>query len=227
MAIVFDSDDGDGIDYLDKSSPTIDDFPLTFACWVKPEAINDWDGCITLGTSGSAYHFISLSLHSGGKVRALTRASGGTAYGASTASYSAGTWQHVAGVFRNSDSRIAYLDGVAGTESTLSRPASGMDSLILGQWASGASSRPLDGSLAECAIWNVTLTAGEILSLSKGVTATTIRPASLVSYYPLVRDYIDVMGANEISPNNTVVYDPHPRIMEEAPTTFRPAWGGI
>ena len=226
MAIVFDSDDGDGIDYLDKSSPTIDDFPLTFACWVKPEAINDWDGCITLGTSGSAYHYITLTLRSNNKVVAKVRGAGGSSESVSVANYTAGNWQHIAGVFSGSASRYVYLDGVSGAEQRTNRPASGMDILTIGEWG-GTASYPLDGSLAECAIWNVALAAGEILSLSKGVTATTIRPASLVSYYPLVRDYIDVMGANAISPNNTVVYDPHPRIMEEAPTTFRPAWGGI
>tara|TARA_R110002020_G_scaffold15801_6_gene56404 strand:- start:1978 stop:2658 length:681 start_codon:yes stop_codon:yes gene_type:complete len=226
MAIVFDSDDGDGIDYLDKSSPTIDDFPLTFACWVKPESINDWDGMINLGTSGSAYHYIAISLRSNSYAVALVRGAGGASQSVSGSSYTAGDWQHVAGVFSGSASRIVYLDGVAGAEQTTNRPASGMDRLILGEW-SGTQSRPLDGSLAECAIWNVALTAGEILSLSKGVAATAIRPASLVSYYPLVRDYIDVMGANAISPNNTVVYGSHPRIMEEAPPTFRPSWGGL
>ena len=226
MAIVFDSDDGDGADLLEKDSPTIDDFPLTFACWVKPEAINDYDGLISLGTKGSAYHHIDLSLRSSGYAVATVRGAGGASQSISGSSYTAGDWQHVAGTFRNSASRIVYLDGVAGAEETTNRPASGMDSLVIGDWAS-THNYPLDGSIAECAIWNDTLTAGEILSLSKGVTATTIRPASLVSYYPLVRDYIDVMGANAVSPNNTVVYGTHTRIMEEAPPTFRPAWGGI
>jgi len=41
------------------------------------------------------------------------------------------------------------------------------------------------GSMAEVGIWNVVLTAGEILALAKGCRTASVRPASLVGYWPI------------------------------------------
>ena len=225
MAIVFDSSDSDGTDYFENTSPSITDYPVTFACWVNPDSTSDWDGCIALGKSGVAQHFIGLSLKTDASVRALSRGASG-ASDSSVSSYTAGNWQHIAGVWRNDSSRIAYLDGTAGTENTVTRQPSGIDRLVMGEWA-GTQGRPLDGLLAESAIWNATLTPTEIEILADGHTPLSVRPESLVSYYPLVRNYIDVMGSNAVTPNNTVVYGNHPRIIEDVPQSCRSAWGGI
>ncbi|QDP48630.1 MAG: putative concanavalin A-like lectin/glucanases superfamily protein [Prokaryotic dsDNA virus sp.] len=225
MAIVFDSSDADGSDYYEKSSPSITDYPITMACWVKPDSISDWDGLIAIGKSGVANHFIGLSLKTDATVRALSRAAGG-AKDSGVGSYTAGNWHHAAGVWASDSSRIAYLDGTAGTEETTARQPSGINRLVIGEWA-GNQGRPLDGFIAEVAIWNVALTASEIAILADGFTANQVRPHSLISYYPMVRDYIDVMGNNLVTPNNTVVYGDHTRIIEDTSMPIRGAWGGI
>ena len=226
MAILFDSGDGDGVDYLDNNSPSITDFPVTFSCWVKPDSTSDQGACITLGTNGSNHHYISLLTYSGSNIRAQTRGAGGAAYATGPSSYSAGTWQHIAGVFRNSASRIAYLDGVAGTENTTNRNASGMDRIVIGELA-GPTSKSYDGSLADCAIWDVALSAEDVSALALGFNPSLIQPSNLVSYYPFVREYIDQYGNNELTPNNTVNYSEHAAVQDGASPTTRSAWGGI
>lgn len=224
MSIKFDSGDHDGADYLEKSSPTVTGYPVTFACWVKPDSVSDWDGCISIAQSSVNNQHISLTLRSNGSVRAETRAvSFANSVGGN---YSAGVWQHVAGVFATSSSRLAYLDGVAGTENTTDLTPSGVDMLRIGQSASTAA-RPMDGLLAECAIWNVALSADDISQLYDGYTAINIKPESLVSYYPLVRDYQEHMGNNSVTPNNTVVYDDHPPVFDNVPSPVVGAWGGL
>ena len=224
MSIHFDSSDGDGVDYLQSSTPSVTAVPITFSSWVYPDAINDWDACIGVADSTVNNQYFSLTLRNNGTVRAETRA---TSFANSVGpSYTAGEWQHVAAVFASTSSRLAYRNGVAGTENTTDLTPSGINMLRIGQHASTAA-RPLDGLIAEVAMWNVALTAGEISQLADGFTALSVRPESLVSYYPLVRDYIDVMGTHALTPNNTVIYDVHPRIIEDAPMISRSAWGGI
>jgi len=151
----------------------------------------------------------------------------GQSLASSASDYSARVWQHVAGVCASTVSRQAFLDGVGGTVNTASRTPSSVDRIRIGEWTS-TWSRPFDGEIAECAIWNVALSAGEIAAMSNGLSPILIRPESLVSYYPLVRDYIDHVGGNTVSPNNTVVWaNEHPISVEAAPQTIRSTWGGI
>jgi hypothetical protein len=225
MSIHFDSGDADGVDYFEKSSPTITAMPFTFACWVKPDSIGDHDGLVVLGISGSAYDHHALNLRSSALLEAAIRDQSSGYDNSYISPYDTG-WNHCVGVFASTTSLTAYLNGVAGTEKTDVTSASGMNELRMGQYA-GSWSRPLDGLLAEVGIWNVALTAGEISQLADGYTALSVRPESLESYYPMVRDYNDVMGNNTITPNNTVIYDVHPRIIEDVPTSYRSAWGGI
>jgi len=225
MSIHFDSGDGDGVDYFQKSSPTITAMPFTFSCWVKPDSISDHDGLVVLGVSGSAYDHHALNLRNSAQLEVAIRDQASGYDNSTVSSYTTG-WNHCAGVFASTTSLQAFLNGVAGTEETDVTSASGMNELRIGLYV-GTWGRALDGLLAEVAIWDVALTAGEISQLSDGYTALGVRPESLESYYPMVRDYNDVMGNNAMTPNNTVIYDVHPRIIEDVPTTHRSAWGGI
>jgi len=228
MAIVFDSTDGDGADYLANESPIISltSAPLTLACWVNPNSITAHDACITIGSS-SANQLFALNLRANKKVTMEVRDSSGGSWASSTGLYRASAWQHVAGVCTSTVSRQAFLDGVGGTVNTTSRTPSSVDRIRIGEWSS-TWSRPFDGMIAECAIWNVALSDGDIQAMASGLTPTLIRPDSLVSYYPLVRNYIDEFGVQEVTPNNTVVWaNEHPIAVEDAPSTHRSAWGGI
>jgi hypothetical protein len=55
----------------------------------------------------------------------------------------------------------------------------------LGQRIDGTIPIAAGGALSDVAIWNVILTAREMLELSLGRRAGTIRPESIVSYWPL------------------------------------------
>lgn len=58
----------------------------------------------------------------------------------------------------------------------------------------------LDGKLAELGLWTgITLTDGEVLSLSKGISVHQIRPQSLSFYAPLLRNLQDIRGGRTIT----------------------------
>ncbi len=60
-------------------------------------------------------------------------------------------------------------------------------------------------------MWQATLTAAEIASLSKGMTCDKIRPQSLVYYTPLIRDIQDLARGMTLTNTNSTVAN-HPRV---------------
>lgn len=142
-----------------------------------------------------------------------------------TGAWSPNQWHHAAGVEASSTSHTAYLDGVAATTNTTSRAPSGADRISIGKPAesSPASSEYFTGDIAEVGIWDVDLTAAEILSLSKGVTPPNIRPGNLVFYAPLVRDDSagrDLVGGLSLTYTGTSA-SAHPRVFRKNPRMRR------
>jgi len=226
MAVDFDPTSGAGVDYLYKSSPTVTAVPLTFSCWFNSDSDRETNYLVALGDSSAANQYFAL-WQSRDSLRATTRAV--SAANSSTTTVAASTWHHGAGVFATTSSRTVYLDGVAGSTNTATKTPSGVDVLRIGSTgtSSPATNNATKGLLAEVAIWNVALTAAEIATLAEGFLPTFIRPASLISYYPLTRDYADRLGNNSVTESQTVTFAEHTRIIEGAGNTHRSAWGGI
>ena len=100
-----------------------------------------------------------------------------------------GKWHHIAGIFKSTASRTVYADGVAGTENT----ALDTNTFNPDRWAVGGSLRStpalmFTGLLAHAARWSAELTPTEIAQLAKGKHPASVRPESLVMYWPLSGD---------------------------------------
>ena len=68
------------------------------------------------------------------------------------------------------------------------------------------------GYVAEAAAWNIDLTNDEFRSLGRGIKPTSIRPQNLISYFPGIRNSIDVVeGINFTSVNSPSPIDDHSR----------------
>jgi len=215
--------------------------PLTLACWVYPSAVANINTYLSLCYTGGAGAFLDgfniRNVASSGLVRAEvgdgTNTSGGNAGAVTT-----GAWNHVAGVFTSSTSRTPYLNGAVGTENTTSRtPSAAADKTVIGirYFQNNAKdSAANESQIAEATIWNVALTAAEILQLAAGYSPLFVRPASLMAYYPLVRgdasgDEPDVWRGLKMVEQGTVVVQSHPRVFYPAPRLFSkyiPAAGG-
>jgi hypothetical protein len=124
-------------------------------------------------------------------------------------------WYHVCTTYKfvtdgTSEIRL-YVNGLqeASSTSAVGPINQGTVNTELGR-RSGANFYPLEGNLAECAIYNTTLTAGEVKALAQGMSPDKVSPQGLVLYAPLVRDLIDLKG-NTLTNNGTTVAD-NPRI---------------
>jgi hypothetical protein len=141
--------------------------------------------------------------------------SGGVGRTAKTVNtYSLNTWQHVCGVAASATDRKVYLNGDTsnkGTSTDSSVPNS-LNRVTLGAWFGSAVGDRVVGGIAECALWNVALTEGEVVSLSTGMAASRIRPQSLVFYFPGIREVIDLKNSSAITSVGTPGVIAHPRI---------------
>jgi hypothetical protein len=136
----------------------------------------------------------------------------GTGIASSSAgSIAANTWASGVGQFNTTTNRLAYLNAVAGTTSTAERIVT-FNQLQIGADTSTTRNIPYNGDLADVAVWDVALTDAEIVSLAKGFKPYRIRPQSLRTYVPLIRNLQDVRGVVSLTANNGPTVADHPRV---------------
>jgi hypothetical protein len=202
--------------YLENGAAVLTDYPVTIAAWVRPATIGVAQTPVALSQSGGTARCL-LQISSGDNFTAFNAATGGGASGfsSSTGTVSANTWHHGAAVFTSATSRTAYLDGVAGTPETTNVAIAGLNRTTIGARYNTTIGAYMNGDVAEAAIWNVALTAGEIASLADGLAPIAVRPDSLVAYWPLIgraSPEYDVVGGFAMTLTNTPTTGAHPRI---------------
>lgn len=186
--------------------------PFTFACWLKATNLNANQNPFSIGTTNATSRYEIFVLTTG----ALNiGAPGGTGAGINAnapSSITAGTSNHVAGVFSQTNLRQCFLNGAGGTATTASTTLSDVTQVVVGARYNNGFGAFFVGSVAEVGIWDVALTAAEIASLAKGVTCDKVRPQNLRFYAPLIRDLQDVRGGLTITNTNTATVTNHPRV---------------
>jgi hypothetical protein len=202
-------------DYVEAASAVVTTAPVTLAGWFNSDSATANQTIVSITNAAGQERFVlqAAGAVTGDPVRASTVAGNISSFADSATGYSANTWHHAAGVFASSTSRIAYIDGVAGTTETTSRTPGTMNATRIGVTVGGGSRTGyMNGRLAEIAIWNVALNADEIAALAKGYRPSLIRPASLRLYVPLVREVGDYSRAVTLTTSGTTVADHTRRI---------------
>lgn len=200
--------------------------PFTMACWFNVANVTATHNLIGMTSGGGQYHTMLAEGTAGGDpVQVISQDGSGEAI-ATTAAFSANVWSHAAGVWSATNSRTAYLNGTVGTTQTSTRtPSLTSPRTTIGAYNDGTTRfGPVNGSIAEAAIWNVALDAAEIASLAAGVSPLLVRPASLRAYWPLVGRYspeLDLRGNFPLTINGTMTAAAHCRVFypaEQDPT---------
>lgn len=167
---------------------------------------------------------------------ALDDFSGGIAK--TTATYTASTWRHAAGVFASTASRSVYLDGGNKVTNTDTRNPSSLDNMTIGAVLGPSATFYHGGRIAEVAIWSAALTDDEIAALYNsgiGLSPTMVRPDALVAYYPLLQTDGDAdwWGQNALTAVASPTYADHVPVIypsgvhsvTKGPvSTFQAAW---
>jgi len=236
MSISFDGSN----DSLYNENAVLTTAPITLVGWFNLGSSYDSDGVndavIAITDYDSDNDKFSLEVRQTDyKIRATARA-GSDVFSSSETTVSAGTWYHGAAVFSNNSSRVVYLDGSSGTSSTGSSTpnSSNLSHVTIGARRNGASGdMHFKGDIAECAIWNVALTQGEITSLSNGASPLFVRPGSLKGYWPLggphvsssastLTAYKDIIGGYNMSANGSPTFSQTPPVFNSSAGIFYP-----
>lgn len=199
--------------YLSYAGAITGTAPFTMACWFNSTTMGTVKTLMSANTAGSANQVHWLRTSAGNKIEAFSRTTTADS-GVSTGTYSSGVWAHAAGVYAATNSRTAYLDGVAGSTGTVNKVTAGIDTFYIGRYSS--TTQYMNGSIAEAGVWNVALTAAEVAMLAKGYSPLFVRPASLVAYWPLVgrcSPEIDFAGGFNLTLNNSPPQAAHCRII--------------
>jgi len=192
-------------------------YAMTMSAWVNPRTFNlGVYRHILLLRSGSASggNYSGFWIYSS-DIRAYDDANGAQGY--ATATITSNTWQHIAFTKTSSSNRVIYVSGtpIQTNTATLSNGSTRTNIVINTNSGTGsAGSYPYDGAIAEVALWNVTLSSGELSSLANGISPLRVRPANLIFYAPLYdtgATSINMVG-QVLGQTNPIAAVAHPRI---------------
>ena len=197
----------------------IDVTPATLAVWFNADNVTSDYTILWLGANNSDVKYLALKImgaQGGDPVRAET-AYGEVRSADTSAGYTASAWHHGCAVFAAANDRRVYLDGGNKGTSALDRSiGTDLDRVAI---AAHEGSTPVyfDGTLAEAAVWNVTLTDAEVAILALGYSPLFVRSQSLLFYVPLIRDTDnDIVGGLHLTAGGTPTVSAHPPIIYPA-----------
>ena len=164
--------------------------PITVAAWVRPDTLVVGGGIFTTNKTDATHRGMWMSCSdASGHLEVSFGDNTGTASTdrrskVTTATLATGTWNHVAVCVRAATDMDAYINAVEGGSYSGTGGNMAYNTGVAGRI--GMQGGVLfDGRIAEVGIWTVTLSAAEVLALSKGVSPRRIRPDSLIGYWPL------------------------------------------
>ena len=175
--------------FLRLGSAPITAPPFTCAAWVYLTANVLSGDILFIGQSSGATNTNTFRLLAGSTAVAL--ANGGVA---TSAALPLNTWTHVAGVWASSTSRSVYVNGTGKVTNTTSATPGSIDRTSIGKRDNAANDGGLAGNFAEWGLWNAALDDAEIAALGAGIPPINVRPQSLISYLPMIRDTQDLKG---------------------------------
>lgn len=212
----------DGSTESAEGTPPLNAPSLTMCCWGKSDSATAAQYAMSIDLEAANTDRFSLQWRgdlAGDPIGGEAYDDPTVARAESTAGFTTGTWQH--GCYTDlsgGSSRAAFRDGAnKGTNTTNSTPDSPDNFQIGAAMVAGTPAAFFDGSLAECGLWNIVLNDSEIAALGKGFAPPCVRRASLVAYYPMVRDATSLKDrfgatADNLTLTGGTVSD-HPRIL--------------
>jgi hypothetical protein len=103
-----------------------------------------------------------------------------------TAVATSGVWYHACCTYDSTNGLKTYLNGVSdGTAAANGALQTGSNPFMIGYDSNFSPARDFNGSLADAAHWSAALSTSEVVALAAGARPSTIRPLSLLGWWPL------------------------------------------
>lgn len=216
-------DDG-GSQYLISGAQSIivdnTDLPVTMACWFKSDSLTVTQALMNVIDYSSNHYLVLYAAGSvDDKIWAVQYDGVNSGQAKSSTTYSANTWHHACGVFKNQANRSVYIDGGSKVTNTTNCPnQADMDRFAIGGLVyngGGSTVFFVSGAVAEAAIWKAELSDSEVAAIAHGFSPLMVKPESLEVYWPLIRDTdIDIVGGYDLTDHNGPTVSGHmPKLM--------------
>ncbi|MHC4181776.1 MAG: LamG domain-containing protein [Planctomycetota bacterium] len=224
MARNFEKDSSEGLLYTINNGMTFSN-GFSLSVWINPESVDTTNKrIIYIATGGTLICQVQLDNGTAGEAQANFKGDDDSnCFRETTAGAigSNGTWEHFVCThdgsrtstnlrFYSDGSETGYTTDVDGTGTT--RDAAASDTIAVG-YNNVGSAQYYDGLLAELAIWDKVISAGEIAALSKGLSPKIFAPNF---HIPLIRDTHELFQASSVSETGTTV-SPHPPVIYPNP----------
>ena len=173
-------------DKLSVAVAVVSGYPWTFAGWGNIDNATT-SGCIVAvgdtAAGSNAWQLYFAGEDAGDPIRVQSRAASVNQFSTTTTGFTAGAWTYLTGVGASSTSRTVYINGGSSGSNTNSSVPASLDKTSIGVRGMSTDSNFLNGRIADCTIWNVGLTAAEVLMLANGMHPHAMRRTSLVGYW--------------------------------------------
>jgi hypothetical protein len=200
--------------YFSRASAVVSGPPFTIqAWWYMTGWAADFQLVCQIGRSSSTDHRHNIAVGDAAEplVTCYSRSTGSDRSAITISASDHNKWNHHLGVWRASNNRQVYFNGVAGTADTTSINPTSLNATSIGIQTNGSNEPASAMRIAEVAIWDIDLGADDIAALAKGFSPLLVRPDRLVEYMPLVRSDWSKSGA--FSATGTPGVQDHPRII--------------
>jgi hypothetical protein len=191
--------------------------PFSMSCWANSNSATANQMAFSVGdASGSHYYGVEFRGGNGGDPVRAKEYNGSTTATAGTQGYSTGVWHNVVAIFVAADDRQCYMDGYyEGNVASVTTNAP--DAVAIGVSGDNTPFGYFDGSVAECAIWNIEIDATDVAMLGAGYSPLFVRPEALVFYAPAVRGNVDRIGGLALTESNSPTVSAHIPIIYKPP----------
>jgi len=171
----------DQIDFTAVNWPVLG-LPISFSAWILTSTASGT--IIASDTGGSPSRFYQFKVLTHKLVMTLFLNSATVRSWTSATSVDTGVWVHCGGSYDGTAGRV-YVNGTAEGAATLTANTGRTQAARIGAQLAGVTQSRFTGTIGEVAIWNRTVSAGEMSSLAQGLTATHLAP---LHYWPLWGD---------------------------------------
>ena len=201
--------------YLELAAAPVTAVPLSISLWFNTANVSNVDSLFTIQDGNGNDQFL---LYYGGNDFVVMTIQGSTLVSAARAITGlTNQWVHVCGVYSAINNRQAWVNGVSGganiNTGTATPNAANIDTVRVNvRYYGGSLGSYGNANIAEIAVYNTALVEAEIVMLSKGFSASLVKPQNLVYYAPLIRDLGDIRGGLIHTNNNGATVSEHPRI---------------
>lgn len=163
----------------------VSDLPVTISVWVKNSGLGSASSVyLCMGVSGSSNNWVLIRSNASKAAQCEEKDTSASPFNSyQNFNNDQSSWHLIVGVFTSHSSRTVCLDGVYGPTDGTVKTASGFNMFSFG--SNAAPGNYLTGKIAHAAVWNTSLTSGQINSLLY-LYPNQVQVANLVHYWPML-----------------------------------------